>query len=258
MPRKARPFDADHFCKRYALGEGAEPLSIEAGISPHSLKKALAQRGIPWRHRSEANKLRLERMGPEGRQRATKAAHDAVRGKKLSPELAYRMSVERAKVMQRSDSPAVGKLEKKLLCKLRREGFIPIPQQAVETYNLDFGIFPVAVEIYRSTGSPLSFRKGRKRAEKLAELGWTTIYVWLQLSDALSERVMDQTVSLVKFLQGHHATVGKHWMIRGSGKFAEVSLNPDYIPKKRTAVYFSNPSSAYNGVPSETAKDVSH
>jgi very-short-patch-repair endonuclease len=252
MPRKARPFDADDLCKRYALGEGAEPLAIEAGTSSQTLKKALTERGIAWRGRSEANKVRLERLGPEGRQRITKAAHDAVRGKKFSPELIRKMFIARAKVLQRGDSPAIGKLEKKLLRKLRREGFDPIPQQAVETYNLDFGMFPIAVEVYRSTGSPLSFIKGRQRAEKLAELGWTTVYVWLNRSDALSIRVMDQIVSLCKFLQGHHATLGKHWMIRGSGKFSEVRINPDYVPKKRTTVYFSEATTAYDSIAAKT------
>lgn len=99
--------------------------------------------GIPRRSASEAKKLDMERWSYEDRLRLTAVSRRLInRGNKPHNWLCLK-----AKGVQ--EHPSISKYERMILDALETEGFHPIPQYAVDKYNIDlaFPLQKLAIEI---------------------------------------------------------------------------------------------------------------
>ena len=217
MPPKPPALDIDNAVRCYLTGKGAQPLAHALGVSDSYLRKRLQAAGVQLRGRAEALRLRLERVGPNGRKALTKKANAALRGKPRDPELSHKLAGIWAHKKQVTGS-MMGSFEHELGDMLSNRGLHPIPQQPVLGYNVDLGIAPIAVEVHVGAGHPLSDAIKRKRTKKIIECGWFVLYVWITNAHALTEHAADQIITLHQRAKRNPSALRKYGVIRGSGE----------------------------------------
>lgn len=222
MPIEQLGLDLNDLAKRYLSGASMEQLGKEVGVDPTTLARRLRRVGVAIRDRRAAQATRYAQSTAEQRIALTAAANVASRGIKRTPEQVARSTGARAEALRATRS-VVGGFEQELQAMLVKRGVNPTPQLAAGPYNIDLALPPVAVEVHVCASSPLSNARLRKRVEKLAERGWSVLYVWISKHSPLTEKAADKVVSLVELAKRNPSTLGQHWVIRGSGEDAVVN-----------------------------------
>ncbi len=119
----------------------------------------------------------------------------------------------------------IGFGEKAVLDELAARGQTAEPQHPFQTRNIDIAIGQnVAVEIWLSSGLPLSDPYCRKRLKQLVKGGWWCCYV---LISRVTKRldvgsVADKLMRFVEMTKRNHPDGRQHWVIRGSGELQTV------------------------------------
>lgn len=127
--------DLDDLRRRYVAGKSEQLLSFRYGAHRKTIHRYLKKMGIPLRGIAEANLIRMRNLSAAERQELTAAAHEAVRGKRQSPEHQAKIARTR-EIKQLGVSP----IEIKLIRILRARGLSCTPQKAVGRYNVDVAI----------------------------------------------------------------------------------------------------------------------
>lgn len=143
MPVKIMSLDSDHIVNLYAKGIGVTGIADKFGISKSPIERILRENGIPLRNCSEQQQARMDKSTPEQKAAQTRAAHDALRGKKRS---AIELN-KRARTRERTKSH-VSALELRVERLLKNTGIDTKTQTAIGPYNCDFTCDAVAVEIW--------------------------------------------------------------------------------------------------------------
>jgi very-short-patch-repair endonuclease len=136
----------------------------------------LKEYDIPRRSASEAKKLDMERWSYDDRLRITEASRAMFTGRPRS----HKNLVNRAIGVQRS--PAISKFEHMLLDALALHGITPVPQLAVDKYNIDLALPDrmLAIEVHGGNWHNTSAKKIRidtAKAKILRQHGWTIFVV---------------------------------------------------------------------------------
>jgi very-short-patch-repair endonuclease len=155
----------------------------------------------------------------------TRSANLAAKGRKASDDEIQRGKATRALIRQRSESQ-VGAFESDLIAMLISRGLPTEAQRPVEGYNIDIACGPVAVEVHVCASSPLASAKLRKRIEKLLELGWSVIYVWINKYSTLRESAADEIVTFHKVAKSNPSAPRQYRVIRGSGETVLTGCDP--------------------------------
>lgn len=221
MTRKIAPVNFADLGSLYLAGESLEAIAARLHIGQTNLRRKFSAMRIPIRNRHEAFKLRMQKEGPDGRQRLTKAAHDAVRGSTRLPESSQKSAQTRAVIKQHSQWIR-GRFEGQMYDLLKKVGQSPIPQQPVAGYNLDLGLFPIAVEVHVAANNPLTDKRHRKRIENINKLGWTCIYIWITVAHPLTISAAHEIVRFKDVTQSNHSSTCKNWVIRGTGELISI------------------------------------
>lgn len=220
IPTRGNRLDLDDaVVDRYLAGESELSIATSLGVSRPAIRRKLVAEGVSIRDRSAAGRARASRMSPAERAAQASAAHDAVRGKPLplSSKLARAATIERqavAGIKRRSAG------EIRLGEWLTDAGLHFIPEKAVGVYNLDFGIHPVAVELFGGAWHGYGYHAGAhgKRTKHILGEGWSIIFVWSTKDIPLNRRGGEKIVSLVKKLRRNPPSPGEYWVIRGDGE----------------------------------------
>jgi len=177
------------------------------GIDRNAVRRRLLEAGIKPRDRSEGMFHRMARSTDEERQRLSKAAHSAIRGVKRPH---YEL-IKRAEAQTR----IIGIDEPPLIELLKKAGLQPIHQLAVDKFNIDIAIPPVAVEVSRLTQCPPRRHILRAKAEYLLDHHWTLIWVWLRSGsdDVIDKTTANQVIALFKRTRGTPSLFGEEWVI---------------------------------------------
>lgn len=172
MQRKAIDVDA---LIRMHVDEGMSALSLARmfQVDRNTITARLRERGITPRGRSDANRIRMQREGVEGRLRLTAAAHVAARGRKVSrAEL-------RDRALGRERSPRMSKLELIFLRAFKRAGMNAVPQMAIGIFNADFAIpsMRIVVEIDPGTWhrTPRHIERDKRKNQAFRRAGWKVV-----------------------------------------------------------------------------------
>lgn len=224
MSRKLKVFNFSNAVERYISGVGTQELSEEHRVGQGRLKEAFIQCGVPVRNRSSAMKQRWRNSSIEERHHLVDAAHEAAKGRKRTPEESYKRARSMA-VGKRNNGSFVGRFEEFFITELTSRGFDVISQEVVSSYNVDVGLFPVAVEIHVAANHPYTDKRLRKRTKKLLEAGRSVLYVWITNAHPPSMIAIDEIIGFRKFVKSDKSSLSKHRVIRGSGQDASRSLN---------------------------------
>jgi hypothetical protein len=178
----------DEIKRRYLAGESTTDIAKTYNVGYGAILRRLRQQGVRIRTLAEAGKLVRE----ESRARRAK-----------------------------SIIPKVGLGEELLAKWLRQLGEVPVIQQAVGTRNVDIALWPLAVEVWLSSSSPLSDPYCRQRIKYLADRGWSSCYVFMaRRTGILLPTVADKIISLRDQALLNPTAARQHWVIRGCGELA--------------------------------------
>lgn len=161
--------------ERYTAGESPAALAKEFGISRPALLGRLRRDAIPVRGRREAELLKNANRTVEERQAQALAANLTVRGRSAS----WAERCKRAATLERTHVHASPN-ERILAELLAAHGVMPVIQKAVDIYNIDVALWPLAVEVYGGGWHAYGRHRQRSRARfsHLVASGWAPVIVW--------------------------------------------------------------------------------
>lgn len=193
MPGKLSPTkpSADTLRREYCDAYQSSPtLALKYGVTCSTLCRWLKAYGIPARSASEAKQLDMARWSREDRLRLTAASRALITGRKRSHE----DRTKRAKGVQRKAK--LSTYEGALLRALQDHGLHPIPQMAVDIFNIDFA-FPkqlLAIELHGGCWHNTPQKKAYDEAKRalLEPLGWRILVI-----RARRKHWVEEAVSLI-------------------------------------------------------------
>jgi very-short-patch-repair endonuclease len=224
--REARGVSVDiqECVTRYAAGNSLETIARALRVSPHTVRLRLERAGVPVRSGAETLRLRLSRLSFEER-RALAARSlrnwEGVRGHRKSDAQLGPRTLTRQRLRSHT-----GDGEGAIAGWLRALGLEPTQQQAVGRYNLDLGLWPLAIEVNR-VDHPLRRVHAARRLEYLTQRGWYVLFVWLGRSGRPTPAVADYAVAYLQAIQRNPTGVGQYRVIRGTGDLV-ASGRPDF------------------------------
>ena len=214
MSAKRLPLNTDDLIAAYLSGESENSISLRTGIGRNVIRRRLLGSGIAPRNAGDAMRLRVSHMSADERRNMASAANIARRGSVDPPERLHARAVSRS-----NQGWQIGQGENKLREWIEARGVATIPQYPIDGYNIDIAILPaVAVELIGSGRNPLERANVRQRIEKITNLGWSVIYVWVLRPSCLIERTADDVIAIAKIANGDPSPVGKYWVIWGGSK----------------------------------------
>lgn len=206
--------------RRYCGGESMNALAHAFGVSRKSIEYRLNAAGVPIRGNADANRLMMAERTSEENAAGIRAAHDAVRGTKQTPEHRARIAATRE---QRGTH--VSDLERALADMLRTRGLDVTTQKAVGPYNVDIATGTVAVEVFGGGwhGYGLHRRRAPERLRYILDQGWNLVIVWASASRwPIGPGACDYIATFAEVTSGNPPTRGEYRVIWGDGKEAAI------------------------------------
>lgn len=241
---KLDPFIED-IISMYQDGKSENAIAKKFGVSRNAIRKRILDSGIKPRTQSEAESLKWSQMSDKARANQLQAAHNAATGRKRT--IAERASVAAAREKLKYDH-LIGVGETEFGELLTNAGIQFVSQKAVYTYNLDFAIGNVAVELTADRGRYSMFNpKEIKRAKHLFKRGYHVLAV--QFDDVRSLiKAFDYILTNINKMSGLKPCSREYWVVScrrqtsivvhaDDGKFTTVHTPEDFI-NKTSVIYF--------------------
>lgn len=140
---------------------------------------------------------------------------------------------------------AYGRGEKEIGDALRERGLEVVPQVRVfheqqygHYYDVDLGLFPLAVEVHCDKTHPRYRTVFHERSSWLIRQGWAIAYVWLYKGHSHTEQVIDELVDFYEEVKKGHADRYRlyHWdgqLMERGGLEIEYYLDIDTGPWRK-------------------------
>lgn len=211
----------EEIAKRFMAGESVKSLSISFGVTRAAINTSLRWQNVTARSIADAMRLRSTQIPLTERE----TLFSDRRGPRIQP-MASALSV--AKGRQRNLNPVYVSSHERLLADWMVErGINIVPQQAVGTYNIDIGAYPVAVEVW---GGAWHFsRDHRERIKYLFDSGWNLVIVFVNTQTSpLTVGAADYIVSYFQESASNPTLRGEYRVIWGEGNlFARGGADSD-------------------------------
>lgn len=207
----------------YRAGESEFALAKRLGVARGVIRRHLLEEKVDVRGASASQLLRNANLTPEQRAARAAAAHDAVRGVRLSEEHLMRMaqSKEAAGVGRR-----ISRHEELLNGWLQEHGVELVREKAVGKYNLDFAVGPVAVEILG--GNWHAYRASHaQRTPYILNQGWALLFIWTIRRAPLCAEAGEYVIAFAEEARRNPALRGQYRVIRGDGKLTASGCADD-------------------------------
>lgn len=180
----------------------------------------------------------------------TKAAHDAVRGKKRT--LA---DLEKRAIGKELHPPKMSRWEILFRDWLDSQGIAYTNSKAVGKYNIDFAIGDsIAVELFGGAFHAMGKAAARlnERMEYLINCGWNVYIIWcLSKESCIFPGCFNDFVAFMEQVSGNKSSVGQYRVIWSDGDFVSCgSLESDYLSAIKPPAFRHNALSKY-----KTARD---
>ena len=224
MAPKTKPVDAQDAVKAYVAGESCQSIARRYGVTPDRIRLILKKANVPIRDMSESRKVMWDKRDPAERRAVLARTHAATVGR--MSEFAKRAAGKpkstkqlRALAHARWENlSVVGTGEELMASWLAARGLVFSPQLAVDRYNLDLALLPVAVEIHVRPNNPLHFPPSFERMKHLTNRGWHVVYLWVTKRHFLSAAAADDIVTFYQIAKADPSPIGQYRVIRGSGE----------------------------------------
>jgi transposase len=213
MPRIGNTLNHSNIITNYLNGISEKALAEMFNVSRQVIKRILIINNIERRGRSASMYLRMANSTPDERQALSKKAHDAIRGVKRKKQELTERAITRQKTRQ-----YIGQGEELLNQWLIKRGFKTIPQMAVDRFNIDIAIPPVAVELKISSTLPITATNDLKKIIYLTNNHWSVIYIQIKYIDMLSEIQADYIARFIKQVRSNPSLIGEYRVIGCNAK----------------------------------------
>lgn len=199
----------------YNSGMSENQVAIHFGVSRNVIRNRLIKHNVHIRTQSEAETVKWSQMTDEQRANQVKSANEKVRTlpKKFFKEISRKQAITKQKTKSK-----LGAFEQLFIDELKGRGFKPIPQKAVDVYNLDIAVGNTAIEIHVNSGHPHNHIMYRKRIMKLLELNWNVIYIKIT-KDVFIDVATDDICRFIDTAQSDESRICQYRVIRGTGEF---------------------------------------
>ena len=206
--------------RRYLAGESSNALAKSFGVSRRAIDYRLDAAGVDRRGSADANRLMMAARTPEENAANSKAAHEAVRGRRRSIEERSKGAATRERLRTHvSDNELI------LATMLRERGLDVIPQKAVGPYNVDLAAGTVAVEVFGGGWHAYGVHRERasERLRYILDEGWNLVIVWASASRwPIGPGACDYIATFAEVTSGNPPTRGEYRVIWGDGKEAAI------------------------------------
>lgn len=209
--------DKDNIIDAYINGFSEKSIAMQFNVSRGAIRNILIRNNIAIRGRSAAMFTRMSKTTFQERQNLTKAANNVIRGMKREKQELTQRAITRQKTMQ-----YLGAGETELNQWLIKRGFITIPQMAVDSFNIDIAIPPVAVELKISTKLPLTTPYDLKKIKYLTNNQWAVIYIQISTIELLSEIQADYIARFIKQVRRNPSLIGEYRVIGRDAKLKSI------------------------------------
>lgn len=206
--------DAELIRRYVENGESTVMIGRTIDRSPSAVGARLRRLGVE-RTAAEAQRARNHRMTDAERMAQTAAAHAASRGSRRDQATLEAAALAR----QRRKGATIGHGEVLLVGWLRERGLDPIPQLAVDRYNVDIGLLPVTVEVVFRTAADVRKPAFVRKIEHLTNRGLHVLIVLMTRRLLIQEATADDVVAFLEQAKADPSPVGQYRVIWGSGQF---------------------------------------
>lgn len=202
--------DVQSIITMYQNGMSENAIAKHFGVMRGVIRKRFNEAGFITRTQSEAEKLKWSKMTNEQRDNQVKAAHIKATGKICTYDDLRARAVTREKATNYANI-GIGEFEFKEL--LNSRGIDFRYQAAIDTYNIDFLIGSVAVELTANKSRCYGYGLHTERSKNLLKRDIKTLYVVIDCVETLVN-FTDAIIADVKILDSLQSTSPKYWMIR--------------------------------------------
>jgi hypothetical protein len=219
---KGVTIDIEDIAHRHIAGESVNALAKSFGVSRPAIVRRLSAAGVPVRGSSDANRLRMQGLSPDQRRRLTSSANAAARTGNVS--MADRDPGHERPTISSAlrRCRKVGQGEAELIDLIIARGIAVETQLPVYGYNLDIAVESVAVEVWWGNSYPLRYRRQARRTVQLADLGWSTVFVWLS-QQAPTAECADAVIAFVEEMSRRPPSVRPQYrVVRSNGELVSA------------------------------------
>lgn len=196
----------------YLDGTSEYELSKRYNVSRAVVRRTLESAGAEIRGMSEAGMVRAGKMTAEERARQAAAANVATRGRKAT----WEERCKRAKTLELCPSVVSGH-ELNFARHLDAAGADYRMQAAIDVYNVDFAIGPVAVEILGGHWHAYKRSHG-ERTPHILNSGWALLFVWSTPAHPLQAEAAHYAVAFADEASRNPSLIGEYRVVRGDGQ----------------------------------------
>jgi very-short-patch-repair endonuclease len=175
-------------------------------------------------------------MSPDERLQLLANAHAAVRGKPQTiDQLRKRATGRQAK------PPAMSVHESTFAAWMCERDIAYVREMAIDKYNVDFGISPIAVEILGGEwhGTRKKAAGHSRRTPEILDANWSLLFIWATPTYPLTPVVADYAVSYLESVRRDPSLLGEYRVIGGEAQLLARGRAEDYestgipAPRKR-------------------------
>jgi len=206
-------------------GLSVQEIACHLGVSRGPIVRKIKELGATPRGRSESMTVRMSRATAEERSELAKAAHDAVRGKGLTPEHSHKIAL--GKEASGYGGPFSAGNEW-LAERLSQRSVEHVREKAVGPYNLDFALTtsPVAVEVLGGNWHGVKPIHAQ-RTPYILNAGWHIVFVWNVKGCQIGSGALDYIVAFAEESRRNPSSRRQYRVIRGDGQLVSAGCADD-------------------------------
>jgi very-short-patch-repair endonuclease len=225
MAAKRLDLDDEYLVQLYLAGKTVEEVATKFGVSRPTIARRLLRAEVPIRSYAEGARGRYEKTTRTDRLELTRAAHDAARGR----EKTHAEQVKRARSRE-ARPPAMSVSEAKFAAWLDERRVTYRREVAVDKYNVDFALGPVAVEILGGEwhGTRAKTRTHSQRTPNILNAGWAMLFIWAAPNWPMTPAAADYAITFLQAVRSNPSLIGEYRVIRGDAQLLARARAEDY------------------------------
>ena len=207
----------DVVLKLYNQGIGVSGIAKRLGFSRMAMIGFFKRNHIPMRNQREQQIERMKYSTPEQIAHLTESAHKASKGRKVSIEERENNAFMR---FVKQDLSKMSKYELLLFDALKSRNISFVTQYPIGTYNVDFLVGNVIVEIFGGTWHRTGEHRRRfsERTKYILNQGFVMLFVFAYDVDSFETVITDYIIPNIQELSTDKAFIGQYRMIWSNGK----------------------------------------
>jgi hypothetical protein len=208
-PWNKKYLPAKEIIKMYKSGDSENFISKHFDSARGTIRRILKENNIPIRNQSASEKLKWSQMDSVTRSNQVRACHAVTKGRQIPTE----ERILRANSLEKSRG-RIGIGENILANIFRKNNISFIQQAAIHTYNIDFLIGTIAVELNIGTVYPDRRKTDSKKIMHFLNRNRSIIYLLCKDISLIKGKPVKDLIGIINELSRNPPSKSKYWVIR--------------------------------------------